>query len=426
MVHAHAAGQQALERLAERRGETRAAHGLLHLLALLLRGNAVAGQRLSGGERRVLREVHQVQRRLALAQRQLHRALERHLHVLVFQRHRARRIGHHVHVRARALLEGRRNGAHVAQRGAHEQELGLRQREQRHLPRPAAVGVPVEVELVHGHAAHVGPHALAQRLVGQDLRRAADHGRLRVDVRIAGDHAHVLAPEDVHQIEEFLAHERLDGRRVVRTAAGGQRHEVHSQRHERLARARGRAQYHVVAHHEVHEGLLLVGPELYAARGHPFQEPVKRLVGRKPRLRLGLALLRLPPRGRQPPERPVRKRAALALVVRRRFACRLFCHGESLRECPIIVSNAYSTCIRPWYAARTAKEHAPAPAGGRADRRPTQKRGLAVTVLTAVKSFRDVSGGFACFDEPPGSVSPGRIFLHRPKGLRRASQRSKR
>ena len=330
MVHAHAAGQQALERLAERRGEARPLDRFLHLLALLLGGHAVAGQRLRGGERRILREMHQVQRRLPLAQRQLHRALKRHLHVLVFQRHRARRIGHHVHVRARALLEGRRNGAHVAQRGAHEQELGLRQREQRHLPRPAAVGVAVEVELVHGHAAHVGPLALAQRLVGQDLGRAADHGRLRVDVRIAGDHAHVLAPEDVHQVEELLAHERLDGRRVVRAAAGGQRHEVHSQRHERLARARGRAQYHVVAHHEIHQGLLLVGPQLDAARRHPAKEPVERLVGREPRLRLTLALLRLPPRGRQPPERPVRKGLALdGFVTRRRSVCRLFCHEEA-------------------------------------------------------------------------------------------------
>ena len=36
MVHAHATCQQAFERLAERRGEARALHGLLHSLALLL------------------------------------------------------------------------------------------------------------------------------------------------------------------------------------------------------------------------------------------------------------------------------------------------------------------------------------------------------------------------------------------------------
>ena len=63
------------------------------------------------------------------------------------------------------------------------------------------------MELVHGDAAHVGALAFAQRLVRQDLGRAADDGRLGVYVRVARDHAHVLAPEDVHQVEELLAHQ---------------------------------------------------------------------------------------------------------------------------------------------------------------------------------------------------------------------------
>ena len=308
MVHAHAALQQALERLAERRGEARALHGLLHLLALLLRRHAVARERLRRGQRRVLREMHEVQRRLALAQGQLHRGLERRLGVLVGQGHRARRVGDHVHVRARAPLSDAADGAHVAQRGAHEQKLRLRQREQRHLPRPAAVVVAVEVELVHGHAPHVGVLALAQRLVRQDLGRAAHHGRARVDVRVARDHAHVLAPEDVHEVEELLADERLDGRGVVRAPSRGHGHEAQAQRHERLARAGGRAQDHVVAHHERHEGLLLMGPELDAARGRPAEEAVERRLGVEPRLgRGGVVALGLPPRGREPAKRTVRE-----------------------------------------------------------------------------------------------------------------------
>ena len=330
VVHAHAARQQALERLAERRGEARTLHGVLDELALLLGGHAVARQCLRGSQRRVLREVHEVQRRLALAQGQLHRALERHLHVLVRQRHRARRVGDDVHVRARALLERRRDGADVAQRGAHEEELRLRQREQRHLPRPAAIGVAVEVEFVHGHAAHVGGLALAQRLVGQDLGRAADDGRLGVDVRVARDHAHVLAAEHLHEVEELLTDQRLDGRRVVRALPRGQRHELHPQRHERLARARGRAEDHVVAHHEVHERLLLVGPQLDAARGRPVEEAVERRVGRKPRLGLRLTLGRLPPRGREPPQRPVRESRVLGF--RRFFCCALDHAGTTSRN----------------------------------------------------------------------------------------------
>ena len=241
VVHAHAARQQTLERLAERRGEPGSLDGLLDELALLLGCHAEARQSLRGGQRRVLREMHEVQRRLAFAQGQLHRALQRHLHVLVGQRHGTRGVGYHVHVGPGLALEASRDGAHVAQRGAHQQELRFRKRQQRYLPRPAAVGVAVEVELVHGHAAHVGVLALAQRLVRQDLGRAADDGRLGVDVRVARDHTHVLASQHLHEIEELLADQRLDGRRVVRAPPRCQRHELHPQRHQRLSRPRGRS-----------------------------------------------------------------------------------------------------------------------------------------------------------------------------------------
>ena len=90
-------------------------------------------------------------------------------------------------------------------------------------------------------AAHVGVLALAQRLVRQDLGRAADDGRLGVDVRVARDHTHVLASQHLHEIEELLADQRLDGRRVVRAPPRCQRHELHPQRHQRLSRPRGRS-----------------------------------------------------------------------------------------------------------------------------------------------------------------------------------------
>ena len=127
-------------------------------------------------------------------------------------------------------LERLRDGGHIAQRGAHEHELGVRQREQRYLPGPAAVRIAEEVELVHGDKAHVRVLALAKRLVGQDLRRAADDGRVRIDVRVAGDHAHVVAPKDVDQVEELLGHQRLDGGGVVAALAGGHGHEHHADR----------------------------------------------------------------------------------------------------------------------------------------------------------------------------------------------------
>ena len=278
MVHAHALAEQPLQDLAERRGETRPFDGVLDGLALLLGRHAVAGEVLGAREGGVLREVHDVQGRLAVAQRELHGRLERRVDVLVGEGHGARRVGDGVDGDARALLERRGDLRRVAERGAHEEELRVGQGEQRDLPRPAAVRVAVVVKLVHRHAAHVGPFALAQRLVGEDLRRAADDGRLGVDVRVAGDHAHVVAPEHLDEVEELLAHERLDGGRVVRALAGAHRHEVHAQGHKRLARAGGRPQDDVVAHHEVHEGLLLVGPGLDAAVGHPTVEQLEDLV----------------------------------------------------------------------------------------------------------------------------------------------------
>ena len=215
VVHAHAAAQEALERLAEPGGEARAFHCLLHGLALLLGRDAVARQRLGGCQRRVLREMHHVQRSLPLAQGELDGGLERREHVFVRQRHRTRRVEHRVDGAPGALTQRRRYGRHVAKRGAHQQKLRLLEDEQRHLPRPAAVGLAVVVELVDGDAADIGILPLAQRPVCQDLLRAADHRGVGVDAGVAGDHAHVVAAEHLHQVEELLADQRLDGCGVV-------------------------------------------------------------------------------------------------------------------------------------------------------------------------------------------------------------------
>ena len=61
----------------------------------------------------------------------------------------------------------------VAERRRHDQELRSRQLDQRDLPCPAAVGVGVEVELVHHDQADVGVGTLAQSDVGEHLRRRA-------------------------------------------------------------------------------------------------------------------------------------------------------------------------------------------------------------------------------------------------------------
>ena len=126
VMQAHAAGDEVLERLAKRRGEAPALDGFLDGLALLLGGHAVTRQRAGARERGVLREVDYVQRRVALSQRELDRALEAGLDVFVRERHGARGIGDGLNVATGVTFERLRDGGHVAQRGAHEHELGVR------------------------------------------------------------------------------------------------------------------------------------------------------------------------------------------------------------------------------------------------------------------------------------------------------------
>ena len=241
VVHAHAAAEQALERLAEGRGEARALAGLLHGVALLLGGHAVARERLRGVERRVLGEVHDVDGGVAVAQGQLDGGLERGVHVLVGEGHRALGLGDLVDRAVGLAPERRADGARVAQGGAHEQELRVGQGQERHLPGPAAVGLAKEVELVHRDGRDVARGPLAQGLVGEDLLCAADDGSVRVDVGVSGDHAHVVAAEDLHQVKELLGDEGLYGGGVVRAPVLADGHVGEAQRDHRLARARGRA-----------------------------------------------------------------------------------------------------------------------------------------------------------------------------------------
>ena len=103
------------------------------------------------------------------------------------------------------------------------------------------------VNIVHGHAAHVGIFALAQCVVGKDLCRAADDGCLGVDMRVAGDHTDVIAAEHLHKVEKLLADQSLDGGRVIAAFALCHAHKEHAQRDKRLARSGRRAQNDVIA-----------------------------------------------------------------------------------------------------------------------------------------------------------------------------------
>ena len=51
----------------------------------------------------------------------------------------------------------------------HQQELGVRQLDERNLPRPTSIGFGVEVELVHHDLADIGVRALAQCKIRDDF-----------------------------------------------------------------------------------------------------------------------------------------------------------------------------------------------------------------------------------------------------------------
>ncbi len=116
-----------------------------------------------------------IERRLPAAQRQLNRAFDGGFHVLVTQGHGSRRVEHEIDLAACMVLEHLRDTRHVSERGAHEKKLRVGKREQRNLPRPPAIYISEVMELIHRDATDVGVFTLAQRLVRENFRRAADN-----------------------------------------------------------------------------------------------------------------------------------------------------------------------------------------------------------------------------------------------------------
>ena len=105
MVHADATAEQALEDLAESRGEARAFGGFLDGFALLFAGDAEIGKRLRRRKGGVLAKVHDIERGLSTAHGEVDRALEGGRDIVVAQRNRTRGIDDQVASSAGVLLE---------------------------------------------------------------------------------------------------------------------------------------------------------------------------------------------------------------------------------------------------------------------------------------------------------------------------------
>ena len=222
---------------AEAGGEPEAADGRGDRVLLGPGAHVDAHQRLGPLQGGGLGEVHDVDRRLVGGEQFLDRLVQRRHRVREEQRDRPLGVADHGGRPAGAPAQVVDEAGGVAQRGRHQEELRLRQLDERHLPGPAAVRLGVEVELVHHDLADVGVGALAQRQVGQDLGGAADDRGVRVDAGVAGEHADVLRAEDRAQGEELLADQRLDRRGVEGGALVGQGGEVRAGGDQALARA---------------------------------------------------------------------------------------------------------------------------------------------------------------------------------------------
>ena len=232
MVNADSGAQQTLQNLAECGGELRTFDRLRNGGTLFLAGHTRACQGVRRLQCGVLGEMHHINRCFVSAERQFDGFLQRVKRVLVCQRYRTRRIGDDVDVRVRHVLQFVGDRIDVAQCGAHQQKLRVRQCQQRNLPSPTTLRIAIIMEFIHRHTADIGMTAFTQCLVRENLRSAADDRSVGVDVCVSGDHADVLAAEHLHQIKELLRHQRFNRSCVIRATARAQRSEMHTQRHQ--------------------------------------------------------------------------------------------------------------------------------------------------------------------------------------------------
>ena len=272
VVNTDTGTHQLIQRLTEARTETELSNQLGDAFLIFLRSNSHRQQRVRLLQRRLLREVHNVDRSLLGLHELLHRLLNRGGGVVEVQGDGALRMRHQVTLttgqRRHLLLEASR----IAQGRAHQQELRLRKLQQGKLPRPAALRVRVEVELVHDDLAQVRILALAQGNIGENLRGAADNGRLRVDGGVAGNHAHVLGTKNINQVKELLRHQRLNGGGVVGALTGRQARKMRGNSHSGLTGTGRGCQHHVVAGGNAQNGLVLGGVQGHAAGRNPLGE----------------------------------------------------------------------------------------------------------------------------------------------------------
>ena len=272
MVNTDTGTHQLIQRLTEARTETELSNQLGDAFLIFLGSNSHRQQRVRLLQRRLLREVHNVDRSLLGLHELLHGFLNRGGGVVEMQWNGTLGVSHQVTLttgqRRHLLLETSR----IAQGRAHQQELRLWKLQQGKLPRPAALRVRVEVELVHNDLAQVRILTLAQGNIGENFRGAADNRRLRINGGVAGNHAHVLGTKNINQVKELLRHQRLNGGGVVGALTGRQARKMRGNSHSGLTGTGRGCQHHVVAGGNAQNGLVLGGVQGHTAGRNPLGE----------------------------------------------------------------------------------------------------------------------------------------------------------
>ena len=160
VMDADAVPEQFQHFLAVRTAEALAVERLRELLLFFLAAEIEAEQALRGLRSAALREVDDVHWRAALVDQGLRRLLQHFLLIFEVERYRSLDGAHRHHLCSGALGQESFERADVPERGAHQDEADLRQREQRDLPGHAALLVGDVMKLVHHHVVHVGVAAL--------------------------------------------------------------------------------------------------------------------------------------------------------------------------------------------------------------------------------------------------------------------------
>ncbi len=264
-----------------RAAEVEVGHQLRERRLLFPAADLQAGEVLRARRGFGLGEMDDVDGRLGLGHELLERVRERDLRVREVQRNRS--VGRPDRDAGPAVQAGQRllEERGVAQRGRHEQEPRVFQRQQRNLPGRAPIAVGVPVELVEHRVIDRRTRALAQADVRQDFRRAAQDWRVAIHRGVAGGQPDQLRAELSAERHPLLVDERLDRTGVDGARAARDRREQHGRRHQRLAGPGGRVQDDVLSVEQLEDGLLLRGVEGEALVTDVVQEPPEQHVARR-------------------------------------------------------------------------------------------------------------------------------------------------